>query len=70
MTCFYFFGSPPNYKLNEYNGDPSLKNAGNHRHFSSNIANFSGNGADPLDDGTYRLLQKSFLFGIFGSRKT
>ena len=69
---FLFFQKP--LKLNEleglWGGGSSLKNAGNNSHFSGNRANFSGNGADPLDSGNHRLLQKSFLFRIFGSRKT
>ena len=52
----------------EVNGD-LLNNAGNNSHLSSNIANFSGDSADTPDNGNHRLLQKSFLFGIFGSRK-
>ena len=46
-----------------------LKNAGNDCHFSSDVANFSGNRADPPDDGKHLLLQKSLLLGG-GIRKT
>ena len=46
----------------------ALKDAGNDRHFSSNVADFSGNRADTTDDGEHFLLQKPFLLGLI--RKT
>ena len=40
-----------------------LKNAGNNRHLSGDITDFSGNGTNPPDDGNNFLLQEPFLFG-------
>ena len=39
-----------------------LKDAGNDRHFSSNVADFSSNGSDTLDDGNNLPFQKPLLF--------
>jgi len=46
-----------------------LKNAGNDRHFSSDVAHFSSNSTNPPDDGQHLLLQEPFLLGL-GNRKT
>ena len=49
----------------------ALKDAGNDRHFSSDVANFSSSSSDTLDDGNDLLLQKSFVFwGLVGSSET
>ncbi len=49
----------------------ALKDAGNDRHFSSDVANFSSSSSDTLDDGNHLLLQKPFLFGgLVGSSET
>ena len=48
-----------------------LKDAGNDRHFSSDVADFSSNSSDTLDDGNDLLLQKPLLFGsLVGSSET
>ena len=41
----------------------ALKDAGNDRHFSSDVAHFSSNSSDTLDDGDNLPFQKPLLFG-------
>lgn len=49
----------------------ALKDAGNDRHFSSDVADFSSSSSDALDDGDDLLLQKPFVFGgLVGSSET
>jgi len=47
-----------------------LKNAGNDRHFSSDVADFCSSDADPPNDGYHLLLQEPLLLGGGRGRKT
>lgn len=45
------------------------KNAGNDRHFSSDVAHLSGDSADTMDDGNNLLLKKPSLLLGAGCRR-